>query len=244
MRILGKTSYNGTNYSGWQKQPDKRSIQETIEKELSRFFNRPITIYGAGRTDAGVHAFEQTFHFDVDETNVDLSRLIHSLNSMLPPDIKIEDMEEVDEDFHARYSAKEKIYGYSIVLDSKDVFLYQTMYVCPYELDTEVLEEALDHFKGKHNFKNFTSKEEDQDNFVREICNISFSEVDKIITIIFTGDGFMRYMIRFIVGTAIEVARGRMTFEQIDALLDEESEREIVSFKAPACGLCLLEVKY
>ena len=244
MRILGKVSYNGANYSGWQKQPDKISVQEAIEKELSKFFNRPITIYGAGRTDAGVHAFEQTFHFDIDETSVDLSRLIYSLNSMLPPDIKIEDFEEVDDDFHARFSAKEKIYGYSILMDSKDVFLYQTMYVCPYELNTEMMEEALNHFKGVHNFKNFTSKPEDKDNFVREIYEISFTETDKIISIIFSGNGFMRYMIRYIVGTVIEVGRERLSFEQLDALLDEDSPREIVSFKAPACGLCLLEVKY
>ena len=150
----------------------------------------------------------------------------------------------MDDEFHARFSAKEKIYGYSILMDSKDVFLYQTMYVCPYELNTEMMEEALNHFKGVHNFKNFTSKPEDKDNFVREIYEISFTETDKIISIIFSGNGFMRYMIRYIVGTVIEVGRERLSFEQLDALLDEDSPREIVSFKAPACGLCLLEVKY
>ena len=129
MRILARVSYNGTNYLGWQRQPGSKTIQETIEGELSRFFNRQILIYGAGRTDAGVHSLGQTFHFDVDEDEVDISRLIYSLNKMLPDDIKIDDMEEVEDDFHARYSAKEKIYGYSVVMDNKDVFLYQTMYV-------------------------------------------------------------------------------------------------------------------
>ena len=244
MRILTKVSYNGTNYVGWQKQPNGLSVQEVIEKELSKFFNREVVIYGSGRTDAGVHAFEQTFHFDIDEDEIDLSRLIYSLNKMLPLDIKIIDMEVVDDDFHARYSAKGKIYAYTILLESKDVFLYQTTYVCPYELDVDMMDEALQHFKGVHNFKNFTSKEEDKDNFVRDIYEISFTNTDGFITILFSGNGFMRYMIRYIVGTVIEVARGRLTFEDIDNLLDEDSPREIVSYKAPACGLCLMEVKY
>ncbi|MBO4666596.1 MAG: tRNA pseudouridine(38-40) synthase TruA, partial [Bacilli bacterium] len=134
MKILAVVSYKGTNYAGWQKQPNALSIQEVIEDKLSQIFNRPISIYGAGRTDAGVHALGQRFHFDINETDVDLDRLIYSLNSMLPVDIKIDDMEEVDTDFHARYNAKEKIYSYSFVLEDKDVFLNEIMYVCPYEL--------------------------------------------------------------------------------------------------------------
>lgn len=244
MRILGVVSYNGTNYSGWQIQPDKVSVEETIEKELSKIFNRPINIYGAGRTDAGVHALGQTFHFDLDEQEVDLSKILYSLNSLLPPDIKIEDLEEVDDDFHARFSAKEKIYGYTIIQDSKDVFFYNIAYLCPFDLDLEVFEEALKHFVGKHNFKNFTSKEEDQDGFVREIYEIKFDSNNDNINITLRGNGFMKYMIRYIVGTSIEVARGKISFELIDELLDEESPRQIVSWKAPACGLILLEVKY
>ena len=97
MRILSVVSYKGTNYAGWQKQPNALGIQEVIEKELSKFFNTEITIYGAGRTDAGVHAYGQTFHFDVDIDELDIDRLIYSMNKMLPDDIKIIDMEEVDE---------------------------------------------------------------------------------------------------------------------------------------------------
>ena len=244
MRILAIVSYRGTNYAGWQKQPNARSVQETIETELSKIFNRQISIYGAGRTDAGVHALGQRFHFDVDETTVDLDRVIYSLNSMLPPDIKIEDMEEVEEDFHARYSATEKVYGYSIMQASKDVLFYDIMYVCPYELDLEKMEDTLTHFKGVHNFKNFTSKESDDDNFVREIYDVSFDVKDNVINIVFSGNGFMRYMIRYLVGTAIEVARGKITLEEVDRCLDDDSKREIVCWKAPACGLMLLDVKY
>ena len=141
MRILALVSYNGTNYQGWQKQPNGITVQETIEKELSRIFNREVKIYGSGRTDAGVHALGQTFHFDIDVDMIDLDRLIYSLNSLLPPDIKIENMEEVEEDFHARYSAVEKVYSYSIILQSKNPLFYQIMYTCPYDLDLEIMEE-------------------------------------------------------------------------------------------------------
>ena len=244
MRILALVSYNGTNYQGWQKQPNGITVQETIEKELSRIFNREVKIYGSGRTDAGVHALGQTFHFDIDVDMIDLDRLIYSLNSLLPPDIKIENMEEVEEDFHARYSAVEKVYSYSIILQSKNPLFYQIMYTCPYDLDLEIMEECLTHFIGRHNFKNFTSKESDDDNFIREIFDINFDVQGDSLSIIFRGDGFMRYMIRYIVGAAIEVGRGNMTIGEVDQLLDESSERNIVSCKAPACGLTLLKVLY
>ena len=244
MRIFAVVTYKGTNYQGWQKQPNALTVQEVIETNLSKYFNRDITIYGAGRTDAGVHALGQTFHFDVDVESIDLDRLLYSINSMLPDDIKIDDLEQVDDEFHARFSAKEKLYSYLMVLRDKDPFFYETMFVCPYPMDVEKLKECLTHFIGVHNFKNFTSKETDKDNFVREIYDITTETNDAYVSILFRGNGFMRYMIRFIVGTAIEVARDRMSLEEVDALLDENSERNIVSYKAPASGLVLVDVKY
>ena len=244
MRIFAVVTYKGTNYQGWQKQPNVLTVQEVIETNLSKYFNREITIYGAGRTDAGVHALGQTFHFDVDVESIDLDRLLYSINSMLPDDIKIDDLEQVDDEFHARFSAKEKLYSYLMVLRDKDPFFYETMFVCPYPMDVEKLKECLTHFIGVHNFKNFTSKETDKDNFVREIYDITTETNDAYVSILFRGNGFMRYMIRFIVGTAIEVARDRMSLEEVDALLDENSERNIVSYKAPASGLVLVDVKY
>ena len=244
MRIFAVVTYKGTNYQGWQKQPNVLTVQEVIETNLSKYFNREITIYGAGRTDAGVHALGQTFHFDVDVESIDLDRLLYSINSMLPDDIKIDDLEQVDDEFHARFSAKEKLYSYLMVLRDKDPFFYETMFVCPYPMDVEKLKECLTHFIGVHNFKNFTSKETDKDNFVREIYDITTETNDAYVSILFRGNGFMRYMIRFIVGTAIEVARDRMSLEEVDTLLDENSERNIVSYKAPASGLVLVDVKY
>jgi len=244
MRLFAVVSYRGTNYQGWQRQPNVITIQEEIEKTLSQYFNREIVISGAGRTDSGVHALGQTFHFDVDLEDIDLDRFLYSINCMLPADIKIEDIEQVDDDFHARFSAKEKVYSYQMVLRSKDPLFYDIMYTCPYKLDLKAMEEALTYFIGEHNFKNFTSKEEDKDNFVRNVYDITFENNGDYVNIIFRGNGFMRYMIRYMVGTALEVARGRMTLEEVKALLDENSERNIVSFKAPAEGLLLLEVRY
>jgi len=244
MRLLGTVSYRGTNYAGWQRQPNVLSIQELIETNLSKFFNREITIYGAGRTDAGVHAFGQRFHFDVDIDELDIDRLLYSLNKMLPDDIKIIDIEEVDESFHARYSAKAKCYAYSILLTAKEPFFYDTAYLFPKELDPQLFKEAIYKFIGQHNFKNFTSKEEDEDGFVRNIYSIDVECKDTVIYVVLRGSGFMRYMIRYIIGYALEVATDKYDLESIDELLDDNSERHIVSSKAPACGLTLVNVEY
>ena len=244
MRILALTKYRGTNYAGWQRQPNALSIQEVIEKELSKYFNREITIYGAGRTDAGVHALGQRFHFDIDVDELDIDRLIYSLNKMLPDDISIEDMEEVEPDFHARLSAKSKIYNYLISFESKSPFFYDTCYLCPKKFDVPTFKEALKRFVGKHNFKNFTSKEEDKDNFVREIYSIDVVGEEEFLSITFRGTGFMRYMIRFIIGYAMDVAYGKYDIESIDELLDDSSERHIIASKAPSRGLLLVAVEY
>ena len=244
MRILGITSYNGTKYQGWQTQPNGPTIQEEIEKVLSQYFNQDITIVGSGRTDAGVHALRQYFHFDLDVDSVDIDRMIYSINMMLPQDIKILDFEQVEDDFHARFSAKEKHYGYTISLEQKEVFFYETLYVCPYKLDIKLMKDAITYFVGKHNFKNFTSKEEDEDNFVREIYNASIDCENNFINFDFRGNGFMRYEIRFIVGTLVEIGRGKLSIDELKNLLDDNSERKIVSFKAPASGLMLVDVIY
>ena len=245
MRLFASVYYKGTNYCGWQKQPNEISIQQTIEDALSRFFgNREISIYGAGRTDAGVHAFAQKFHFDIDVEEVDLDRLLYSVNMMLPPDIKIDDIEEVDPSFHSRYSAKAKIYTYCILQEAKDPFLYETAFLHPERIDIDKLKETLSNFVGVHNFKNFTSKEEDKDNFVREIYAIDVSTSSDLIYITFKGNGFMRYMIRLIVGTALRICDKDLSPDYVNQYLDENSDRSVVSFKAPACGLTLVDVEY
>lgn len=243
MRVLGVCSYKGTNYYGWQKQIGFVSVQSTIEEVLSKVYDSPITITGSGRTDAGVHALRQYFHFDT-EKEKDLKQLAYALNKMLPEDIKILSFEKVADDFHARYNAKRKIYEYRIVLKNKDPFQDQLAYVYPMDFDFDLFKSALDKFVGKHNYQDFTSKEEDEGGFIREIYEIKVDKKDNNISVVFEGNGFMRYQIRNMVGAALNIANKKEGLDFIDYHLKEDKNREIISYKAPANGLYLVDVLY
>ena len=242
MKVLGICSYKGTNYYGWQKQVGFISVQEKIEECLSKVYDTTINIQGSGRTDAGVHALKQYFHFVVDKEK-DLKQLAYSLNKMLPDDIKIISFEKVDDDFHARYNAKEKIYEYRILLTNKDPLSFDLAYIYPMELDIELFKQALNKFVGTHNYQDFTSKEEDESNFVRNIYSIDVIKENDLVRIVFKGNGFMRYQIRNMIGAAINVANGKEKLEFIDKHLDSKN-REIIAYKAPASGLYLMDVIY
>ena len=242
MKVLGVCSYKGTNYYGWQKQVGFISVQSVIEETLSKVYDTPITIYGSGRTDAGVHALAQTFHY-VTEKEKDLKQLAYALNKMLPSDIKIISLEKVDDDFHARYSAKKKIYEYRIALNNKDPFQNDLAYVYPMKFDVDLFNQALQKFVGKHNYQDFTSKEEDEDNFIREIYEIKVTQNNDFVTARFVGNGFMRYQIRNMIGAAINIANGKENLSFITKHLDSE-KRDIISYKAPSSGLYLVDVLY
>ena len=243
MRILGICSYKGTNYYGWQKQVGYISVQSTIEEALSKVYDTEINIVGSGRTDAGVHALRQYFHFDT-EKEKDLNQLAYSLNKMLPADIMIISFEKVADDFHARYSTKKKIYEYCIALTNKNPFQYERAYVYPMGFDLDLFKEAINKFIGKHNYQDFTSKEEDEGNFISEIYSIDLNHIDNVVEVRFTGNGFMRYQIRNMIGAAISVASKKEEPSFIDYHLKEGKEREIISYKAPAAGLYLVDVLY
>lgn len=242
MRYLCVVEYDGTNYAGWQIQPNAISVEEVIEERLSKILNTPTKIYGSGRTDAKVHAYGQTFHFDAKEIP-DLGRFKYSLNKVLPEDIHIKSIEQVSEDFNARISAVSKTYLY--VLNTGEYDPFNRNYVTQYykELDVDAIKEASKLFIGKHNFQNFTSKDEDEDNFVRDIYSIEIKEEDKIVSFVFEGNGFMRYMIRFIVGTLLQVGLGKLSKDEVKAMIDSK-ERNITSYKAEPQGLYLLRVNY
>ena len=243
MKILGICSYKGTNYYGWQKQVGFISVQSKIEEVLSQIYDTPISITGSGRTDAGVHAYKQYFHF-VTEKEKDLKQLAYAMNKMLPEDIHILSLEKVDDDFHARYNAKRKIYDYDILLKNKEVFNYDLAYLYPMDLDVDLLKEALKLFEGEHNYQDFTSKEEDEGNFVRTIYSIEVKQENDLIKIRFEGNGFMRYQIRNMVGSAIAVANKKEDISFIKYHLESNKNREIIAYKAPAVGLYLVDVKY
>ena len=245
MRYLCQVSYKGTNYQGWQKQKNAPTVQQEIERVLSQILNTEITIQGSGRTDAGVHAQNQYFHFDFDK-EIDLGKLRYSVNCLLSKDILVNSIKLVDGDFHVRYSAKKKIYTYLIRLGERNAFNYEFEANIPQPLDVELLQKALKLFEGKHDFKDFTSKEEDEDNFVREIYSVQFTYIEQArqFAVTFTGNGFMRYMIRDMVGAAIAVASGKENIQYISYHLSDKKEREIISYKAPAEGLFLVDVVY
>lgn len=245
MRYLAVVSYRGTGFCGWQKQTVSKfpSIEVTIEEVMSRILSSETKTYGSGRTDAGVHALGQTFHFD-SKKELDVNKFAHSMNELLPKDIRILSVEKVSKDFHARFNAKSKTYLYKIRNKKvSDPFSSDLEYTLGQKLDVEKMVEASKLFVGEHNFQNFTSKEEDEQKFSRNIWEIDIKSEEDDIEILLKGNGFMRYMVRMIVGNLIQVGLGKMTSSDIKKAL-ESKERKPSSYKAPAYGLYLKEVEY
>lgn len=241
-RYLMKCSYDGTAFFGYQKQVDKRTVQEEIEKIISKLLNTPTSIYASGRTDAGVHAHGQYFHFDSPKI-LEKERFMYALNALLPKDIHIISMKGVAPDFHARYQALAKKYVYVIHQGEDDPFLRNTTYQLHQSLNVEKMKIAAETLKGTLCYRNFTSKEEDEKDFVRTIYAIHFHEENHTIRISFLGDGFMRYMVRMLVGSFIAIGLGKEEPDYFTKHLYTET-RQITSYKAPAQGLFLEEVYY
>jgi tRNA pseudouridine38-40 synthase len=242
MRYKVTLSYKGTNYFGWQKQPNVISVQEVIEKVLSTLYNEEISIYASGRTDAGVHANGQVFHFDAAKRYT-LSDLKYRLNKMLPSDIYIKKIEHVDDSFHARYSAKSKTYLYKLYLGSKDPFLDDFVLFYPYTFNLDLVRIGINLFKGTHNFQNFTSKEEDEGNFVRTIYDVEVKKRGKRVTFILTGNGFMRGEVRMMIGALLALNEGKIDEKELEMYLNT-SKRQVISYKVASKGLYLHNVTY
>lgn len=236
-------SYDGTAYIGWQSQCKNNSIQEKIEAVLYRISNEEIKAVAAGRTDAKVHAYGQVFHFDTD-FYLDAPRWHWAINGYLPKDIRIQSIEEVGEEFHARFSVKRKQYDYRINLGEYDVCMMHYAYQCRHVLDVEEMEKASKIFIGKHDFSSFCANSLEQfPNQVREIENIIFSRDKDILTISYQGKGFLRYMVRMLTATLIEVGRGRLTLEDVSKML-EARDKDSCKHNAEPQGLYLMKIEY
>ncbi len=242
MRLLATVSYDGTNFVGWQIQPNGRSVEEEIEKVLSKILNKKTKIYGSGRTDAKVHALGQTFHFDVDKENVDLGKFLYSINSLLPEDIHINSLVRVEDDFHARFSAKKKTYKYILNMGEYNPFERNYVFQFLRKLDVNKIIEASKLFIGEHNFKSFTAKEEDENNYIREIYSFNIKQDNNELILEISSNGFMRYMVRNIVGALIEVGLGKIEKSYIEDLLNNQTCS--CQYRAKACGLYLVKVSY
>lgn len=241
-RYLVTISYDGTEYYGFQKQSAKRTIQGVIEETLSKILNENIKISASGRTDAGVHANGQTFHFETEKT-MDLGKLRYSMNRLLPKDIHIINIDSVEETFHARMSAVAKKYIYQINLGEQDPFLSRYAYHLGQELDQEAMEKAANAWIGTHCFQNLTTKEIDDKSFIRTVYAIRFEKKGNLLRIIFIGNGFMRYMIRMMVGVFIAIGLHKESIEFAQQMISTES-RQTTRYKAPANGLFLERVYY
>jgi tRNA pseudouridine38-40 synthase len=234
-RVLLTVQYLGTRYGGWQMQENATSIQQVIEETLAKIFTRGVRIHGAGRTDAGVHAFAQRAHFDA-PFDIPPRGLILGMNQLLPPDVRVTRAEIAADDFHARFSAKSKTYEYRIWnAEVADVFAAETHAHVAKKLDDAAMHGAAQQLVGTHDFAAFTVADPEVASTVRTIAAIAVIRDGDAIHITVTADGFLRSMVRRIAGSLIEVGRGKLTPE---AMWHE------ARWTAPAKGLVLREIRY
>lgn len=241
MRYRGTVMYDGTNYSGWQVQPNGETIQQKLQEALFSLTRQDIQIAGAGRTDSGVHALGQVFHFDCDRQFQDIVRAI---NSQLPDDIYVSECEPVADDFHARYDAKWKYYSYNVNTAGYNPLQRNYAWQLCEELDIELMRQAAELFIGEHDFTSFNAtKLTEMENQVRTITDLDISEKNGIVSFDVIGAGFMRHMIRMIVGTLVEVGRYNLSVKDVEEILLAK-DKEACRFNAPACGLYLVKIGY
>ena len=236
-------SYDGTRYSGWQRQAgNDNTIQGKIEQTLTRILGEPIEISGSGRTDAGVHARGQVANFHC-QSAMPAVQILTELRKYLPEDIGIEDCRDVSERFHARLNAREKTYEYRIWnSENPCVFDRRYVYVMTDGLDLNAMEAAAEHLLGTHDFGAFCAHRKTKKSTVRCVKSIEIRRVGEEVRLRFTGNGFLHNMVRIMVGTLIEVGRGERTAESIPQLF--EKKRADTGFLVPGKGLCLEEVVY
>ena len=235
--------YDGTAYHGWQVQPGLLTIQGVLQDLLARLAGRPVQVTGAGRTDAGVHACGQVASFAA-ELRLDPPRLRRALNASLPRDIVVCAVEEVPEDFDARRSAWAKTYRYTVLRrEYPSARLGRCSLYTPYSLDVEAMAEGARIFLGTHDFSAFRAGTCAARSPVRTVLDASWRQAGDLWDFEITGNAFLQHMVRIIVGTLLEVGRGRRTLAEVATALDSRDRRQ-AGKTAPPHGLCLLEVQY
>jgi len=236
--------YDGTNYSGWQRQKDCSTIQGMIESAITKMTGQKITLIGSGRTDAGVHAWQQVANFKC-HTRLTPTQFLKGLNSLLPEDIAIHSCFEVPCDFHSRYDVKSKIYRFYIgQRPHKMALFHQYCWYIPYKLSIADMEYASTLFEGTHDFKSFEGAGSPRSTSVRTIIRSTLSLNDnRYIIYEIEADGFLRFMVRNIVGTLVEIGKKRLSYDAIPHIL-QSRDRHQAGPTAPPQGLFLIEVKY
>lgn len=246
MRLFIHFQYDGTNYHGWQIQPNGNTIQEELQKALSTILRQSIEVVGAGRTDTGVHARHMVAHMDIDATvfgDLSTEDLAYKLNRLLPRDISVLRIEQVADDLHARFSATSRKYHYYIST-RKDAFSRHYAWQIHWQLDFNKMNQAAKMLIGEKDFASFCKVGSD---VKTTMCNLTHaqwvkdSETNWHFEI--TANRFLRNMVRAVVGTLVEVGRGRMTLEQFQSVLSQKS-RSAAGESVPANGLFLEQVSY
>ncbi|MGM0454276.1 MAG: tRNA pseudouridine(38-40) synthase TruA [Thermodesulfobacteriota bacterium] len=237
--------YDGTRFSGWQVQANARTVQGEIERAIATMTRQSIRINGSGRTDAGVHALGQVANFRC-ETALTASAFYSGLNSLLPADIVVRSCQSVPESFHARYDATGKTYHYRIFNRHLPVAIgRQYVWHVRKKLDISAMEAALDHIVGTHNFKAFENSGSPKSRTTRTVYNaiIEQQQDSRYLTVKLTADGFLRYMVRNIVGTIVEVGLAKYPPGRISDILTA-GDRSLAGTTAPPHGLFLVSVNY
>lgn len=238
--------YNGANFSGWQKQIGKRTIQGELETAFAKLCpnENNIVVEGSGRTDSGVHALGQVASVKIDNP-IPTNKCKSVLNSLLPKDIRIKKIENADETFHARFSAKKKTYKYIVKL-GEDVSAFESEFIAIYpykKIDMRAMKKASKVLIGKHDFHAFCSADTNVTNFEREIYDIKISRRKNMLDFEITGNGFLYNMVRIVVGTLLEFGRKRLQANEMKKIIDSK-DRKLAGQTMPACGLYLKKVEY
>jgi tRNA pseudouridine38-40 synthase len=244
-RLKLVVSYDGASFAGWQSQSHRNTIQDHLERAFERIAGRAVRVHGAGRTDAGVHALAQCAHVDLENRILPHARWAEALNALLPPAIRVMRCQYVSNYFHARLSAKGKIYRYRIwsapVLPP---FEYGRAWHVPHSLDLKLLKLAAKHFVGTHGFAGFAANRgKRQESTIRTIYSVRVRQRGPCVTIEFDGDGFLYKTVRLIVGSLVKCALGKVHVDDVVARLDS-GQTTSARFAAPAEGLFLMRVRY
>lgn len=242
-KVAFELSYDGTRYAGFQRQPNHITIQSELERALSGIAKEPITIYGSGRTDAGVHALGQVVHFSTN-LNIPREKWPLAIKNFLPEDIIVRRAFEVSEDFHARFDAIGKWYRYQIDQGPvPNVFTRRYSYHYPYSFDIELVKQAIPILTGTHDYSAFCASGTSVGDKVRTVYKIEVTVEGDLFKFDFHGSGFLYNMVRILTGTLLEVGNGKIPVEAIPQILTSK-DRNQAGVTAPAHGLTLMKVDY
>jgi tRNA pseudouridine38-40 synthase len=233
--------YDGTDFHGWQRQPGLRTIQGTVEEALERVLRLPVTVNGAGRTDAGVHATGQVCNFTADTPRTP-REIGGALSSLLPEDIQVRRVDEADPGFHARFSATGRRYVYYMRTEPSAIWR-RYAHVVAFDLDLEAMRAASARLTGERDFASFTPIRSADVPTLCDLREVSIAAKDEVIAVTIRADHFLHHMVRVIVGTLIEIGRGRMTPEHMETILCKK-DRTAAGPTVPPNGLFLVEVEY